>query len=73
MFYENLKYRIALTPYPSLFRAYKALGHWLQGNIFSQECVLKCLFKYPLSEKALGHWLQGNRFSPECVLKCAFN
>ena len=50
----------------------KALGHWLQGNIFSQECVLKCLFKYPLSEKALGHWLQGNGFSPECVLKWLF-
>ena len=38
----------------------KALGHWLQGNGFSPECVLKCAFKCCLCEKVLGHCLQEN-------------
>ena len=48
----------------------KALGHLLQGHVFSHECILKCFFQWLLPEKALGHLLQEYEFSPECTLKC---
>ena len=57
--------------YPT-YESEKSLGQLLQGNGFSPECVLKCLFNYRPSEKSLGHRLQGNVFLPECVLKCTF-
>ena len=44
----------------------KALLHWLQGNGFSIEYVLKCVIKCCPCEKDLGHWLQGNGFSLVC-------
>ena len=33
----------------------KVLGHFLQGNGFSPDCVLKCVFKLQETEKVLGH------------------
>ena len=46
-----------------------ALEHWLQGNSFSPEYVVKWVFKLSTFEKALVHWLLGNGFSPVWVLE----
>ena len=55
-----------MAPYDVLFLR-RPYDTDYEGNGFSPECVLKCIFKLISCEKAVGHWLQGNGFSPVYV------